>query len=110
MAEGGHNRGRAVSWLAVIIIIAGFTLGGLALILGMWWLFWVAFAIVAVGGIFAVAIDIFADVQLDPLHQDDAEPHVSPIKHEVAGSDDQLELAEPTNTEVSAGEPRPTEA
>lgn len=88
MAEGGHNRGRAVSWLAVVIIIGGFTLGGLALILGTWWLFWVSFGIVAVGGILAVAIDIFADVQLDPLHQADADPHVSPIKHEVTRSAD----------------------
>lgn len=85
MSEGGHNRGRAVSWLAVVIILGGFTLGGLALVFGRWWLFWVAFGIVVVGGILAVAIDIFADVQLDPLHQSDADPHVSPVRHEIAG-------------------------
>lgn len=100
MAEGGHSRGRAVSWLAVVIILAGFTLGGFALVLGLWWLFWVAFGIVVVGGIIAVAVDIFADVQLDPLHQGGADAHVSPVRGEIAGDSEQpgpAGYAEPTD-------------
>lgn len=103
MTEGGRYRGRPVSWVAVIIILAGFTLGGIALIVGRWWLFWVAVGVVVVGGILAVAIDIFADVELDHLHGDDGEPHISPIRHEVAGGSSELEPSEAT-TESAAGE------
>lgn len=103
MTEGGRYRGRPVSWVAVVIILAGFTLGGIALILGQWWLFWVAVGIVVVGGILAVAIDIFADVELDHIHGEDGEPHISPIRHEVAGGGDgQLEPAEATTGDMEA--------
>lgn len=90
MAEDGHKRSRAVSWVAVAIILAGFTLGGVALILGTWWLFWTAVGVVVVGGILAVAVDIQADVELDPLHP--GEPHVSPARREIAGGDGSTEL------------------
>jgi hypothetical protein len=54
--------GRAVSWVAVTIIIIGFVLGGVGLITGpSWVLFWVGGAVVAVGGILAMATGIFND-------------------------------------------------
>lgn len=54
--------GRAVSWVAVSIIMAGFLVGGLALVFGpTWWLFWVGLGIAAVGGLLALAINIFED-------------------------------------------------
>jgi len=60
---GGHGSGgRPVSWVAVLIICAGFTIGGVALCAhAMWWLFWTGVAITIVGGILAFAVDIMAD-------------------------------------------------
>ena len=71
MTEGGRYRGRPVSWMAVVIILTGFTLGGLGLVVDRWWLFWAGVGVVVLGGILAIAIDIFADVELDHLHSDD---------------------------------------
>jgi hypothetical protein len=69
MAEVTHARGRPASWVAVLVIIAGFTIGGLGLVLGpTWWLFWAGAGIAAVGGIIALVTDIFADVTVDPAH------------------------------------------
>ena len=54
--------GRPVSWVAVSIIMVGFVIGGLALILGpTWWLFWVSLAVTVVGGLIALATNIFDD-------------------------------------------------
>lgn len=98
MAGDGHKHSRAVSWVAVTIILAGFALGGIALIVATWWLFWAAVGVVVVGGILAVAIDIWADVELDPLHS--GEPHVSRLRQEITG-DGQAAL-ESASTETSA--------
>jgi hypothetical protein len=60
-ATASHH-GRPVSWVAVSTIMAGFLVGGFGLILGpTWWLFWVGVAMSAVGGLLALATDIFAD-------------------------------------------------
>ena len=65
MADGSHG-GRASSWFAVGVMIAGFTLGGLGLVTGpTWWVFWLGTAIVAVGGVLALAVGIFSDVVVD---------------------------------------------
>jgi hypothetical protein len=66
VATGGHAaepfHGRAVSWVAVSIIMAGFLVGGLGLTLGpLWWMFWVGVGLVAVGGLLALATNIFED-------------------------------------------------
>lgn len=54
--------GRAVSWTAVVIVMIGFTVGGLALVAGpTWWLFWASVALAAVGGLLALATNIFED-------------------------------------------------
>ena len=54
--------GRAVSWAAVTTIVTGFLIGGLALVFGpTWWLFWAAAALTAVGGLLALATNIFED-------------------------------------------------
>ncbi|MBO0891177.1 MAG: hypothetical protein J2P14_09685 [Acidothermales bacterium] len=102
MAEDGHKHSRAVSWVAVAIILAGFVLGGIGLILGTWWLFWTALGVVVAGGILAIAIDIFADVELDPLHP--GETHVSPIRRELSGGGGSGEL-EAAPTEPTAASP-----
>jgi hypothetical protein len=54
--------GRTVSWVAVSIIMAGFLVGGIGLIAGpAWWLFWTGAGLAAVGGLLALATDIFED-------------------------------------------------
>jgi hypothetical protein len=54
--------GRPVSWVAVGMIMAAFLIGGLALVFGpTWWLFWVSVALATVGGLLALATNIFED-------------------------------------------------
>jgi hypothetical protein len=54
--------GRRVSWTAVTLIVIGFTAGGLALVFGpTWWLFWTSGGVAAVGGLLALATNIFED-------------------------------------------------
>jgi hypothetical protein len=60
--EYPHFSGRPVSWVAVIIIVIGFILGGAALVAGpVWWLFWTGTGIAVVGAIVAMASGIFND-------------------------------------------------
>ncbi|GIH76756.1 HGxxPAAW family protein [Planobispora longispora] len=62
----GSHAGSPKSWLAVIVIIAGFTLGGVALCLGPNWpLVWAGVGLIAVGGVIALVVDIFSDVIVD---------------------------------------------
>jgi hypothetical protein len=65
MAGGSHS-GRPRSWLAVGIMITGFTVGGVGLTRGPSWpMFWAGVAVLVVGGLLALTADIFADVVLD---------------------------------------------
>ncbi len=51
-----------MSWVAVSLITAAFLIGGLALVFGpTWWLFWAALGLAAVGGLLALATNIFDD-------------------------------------------------
>jgi hypothetical protein len=60
--EHPHFSGRPVSWVAVVIIVIGFILGGVALVAGpLWPLFWTGAGIAAVGCILAVSVGIFND-------------------------------------------------
>jgi hypothetical protein len=67
MATAAHAasaafHGRAVSWVAVSIIMAGFLAGGAGLVFGpLWWLFWTGAGIAAAGGLLALATGIFED-------------------------------------------------
>ncbi len=54
--------GRPVSWIAVSIVMVGFLVGGLALVFGPTWVpFWIGVGLVAVGGLLALATNIFED-------------------------------------------------
>jgi hypothetical protein len=54
--------GRPVSWVAVSLITAAFLAGGLGLVFGpVWWVFWAAVGLAAVGGLLALATNIFDD-------------------------------------------------
>lgn len=60
-AGGGHGASIG-SWMACFIIIAGFVVGGIALIYWNWPLFWGAVGIVVLGGIIGRAANIMEDV------------------------------------------------
>lgn len=53
MAESAHDDhgSTPAAWTAVIIIIAAFVVGTVAVILGNWVMFWVAAGLVVLGGI-----------------------------------------------------------
>lgn len=85
MAESAHqgsHGGSAKSWLAVTIILLGFTVGGVALTIGpSWFLVWVGVGICAVGGLLALIFDIFSDVIVDAPRALPAQEHHSPFEH-----------------------------
>jgi hypothetical protein len=56
-----HYSGRPVSWVAVSLILVAFLAGGLALVFGVWWLFWVGLGVAAVGGLLGLATGILED-------------------------------------------------
>jgi hypothetical protein len=57
-----HFSGRAVSWVGVSITVVGFVIGGVAFVPHpTWWLFWVAVAVAAVGGIVLLAAKTFSE-------------------------------------------------
>jgi hypothetical protein len=54
--------GRAVSWVAVSIVMVGFAVGGLGLVFGPSWVaFWLGVGMAVVGGLLALATNIFED-------------------------------------------------
>ena len=60
----GHEEyhGRPASWVATIVVIVGFIVGGIAMVPHpRWWLFWTGAGIVVIGGLYAAAIKIFDD-------------------------------------------------
>ena len=50
------------SWIACLIIIAGFTVGGIAMIVWNWPMFWIGVGVVVVGCVVAGAVGIMDDV------------------------------------------------
>jgi hypothetical protein len=57
--------GRKVSWVAVTLVMAGFLVGGLAMVFGtggpIWWLFWTGAGVAVLGLLIAVTTNIFED-------------------------------------------------
>jgi len=50
------------SWIACLIIIAGFAVGGVAMIVWNWPMFWIGVGVVVVGCVVARAVGIMDDV------------------------------------------------
>ncbi|GLW08880.1 hypothetical protein Misp01_40100 [Microtetraspora sp. NBRC 13810] len=62
----GNHGGNPKSWLAVITILIGFTIGGVAFTMGPnWALIWTGVGLCAVGGVLALVFDIFSDVIIE---------------------------------------------
>jgi hypothetical protein len=67
IGEHPHRHGRPVSWALVAVIIVAFCVGGVAIIIRQWWLFWVAAGIVAASVPVGWGIGIMKDtVVVDP--------------------------------------------
>jgi fatty acid desaturase len=60
-AGGGHGASMG-SWLACLVIIIGFGVGGAAMIVWNWPLFWVGVGLVVLGCVIARAVHIMDDV------------------------------------------------
>ncbi|RBQ16603.1 hypothetical protein DP939_29945 [Spongiactinospora rosea] len=81
--EHGSHAGRASSWAAVSVMLLGFLTGGIALCVGPNWLFfWIGAGLIAVGGILALAFDIFSDVIVDAPRVISAAEHHSPFERQ----------------------------
>ncbi|MEV8371970.1 HGxxPAAW family protein [Kribbella sp. NPDC056861] len=49
---GGHHGSTPAAWTAVVIVLAGFTLGAIAMVMGPnWLLFWISVGIAVAGGL-----------------------------------------------------------
>ncbi len=80
--SGQSHAGRASSWLAVTVILLGFTIGGVALVMGPnWLLFWIGGAVIVIGGVLALIFDIFSDVIEDAPREIAVQEHHSPFEH-----------------------------
>ena len=56
------HHGSPSSWVAISIIVVGFTVGGIAMLIGpTWWVFWLGTGIVVVGGIMALSMHVLDD-------------------------------------------------
>jgi len=60
-STGGHGA-KLGSWVACFIILAGFIVGGIALIIWNWPMFWAGVAVVVLGTILARVVNIMDDV------------------------------------------------
>jgi hypothetical protein len=61
--NAGAGHGVSVgSWVACLIIVAGFALGGVALIIWNWPMFWAGVGVVVIGCVVGRAVNIMEDV------------------------------------------------
>jgi hypothetical protein len=51
MAGADDHGNTFAAWAAVVVIIVAFIVGGIAIVLGNWTMFWVSVGVVVVGGI-----------------------------------------------------------
>ncbi|MBO0775193.1 MAG: hypothetical protein J2P34_02670 [Actinobacteria bacterium] len=58
---GGHPHGKPASWVLIGTVIVAFLAGGAALILHLWWLFWVCVGVVVLSVPAGKAIRIMDD-------------------------------------------------
>ena len=60
LGHGEHNPGSPMSWVAVAVIVVGFTVGGIAMVpRPTWWAFWLGAGIALVGCIMTLFAKTF---------------------------------------------------
>ncbi|WP_304451679.1 hypothetical protein [Nocardiopsis sp. YSL2] len=80
LAPSSGHRGRAPSWIAVVLAIAGFAAGGLAVVMdGAVVLLVIAAVLLAAAVAVAIVFDILSDVVLDPPRVESEERHDTPL-------------------------------
>lgn len=62
--EHPHVHGRPASWAVVSVIIVAFIVGGLAIVVRTWWLFWVCVGVVVVSMLAGKLVGIMNDTVL----------------------------------------------
>ena len=78
MAGGTEGHGASTgSWIACLVIIAGFVAGGIALIIWNWPLFWVSVGVVVAGCVIGWAVNIMDDVSEYGGHGHGGDPEPS---------------------------------
>ena len=61
--NAGAGHGASIgSWIACLVIIAGFAVGGVALIIWNWPMFWIGVGVIVIGCIMGRAVGIMEDV------------------------------------------------
>lgn len=61
--SGGGGHGASLkSWVAAAVIVAGFIVGGVAIIYWNWPIFWAGVGIVVLGSVFGAAVGIMSEV------------------------------------------------
>jgi hypothetical protein len=77
--NAGAGHGASVgSWIACLVIIAGFSLGGAAMIVWNWPMFWAGVGVTVLGVIIARAVHIMDDVtEYGGAYRAGADPDVS---------------------------------
>jgi hypothetical protein len=57
-----HDHGKPMSWVAVVVIIVGFVIGGIAMVPHpTWWAFWLGAGIAVIGCIMVLFAHTFSD-------------------------------------------------
>jgi fatty acid desaturase len=74
--DGGHGASLG-SWFACLVIIAGFVLGGVALIIWNWPLFWISVGVVVIGCVLGATFHIMDDVSEYGGHGHGGDPEPS---------------------------------
>jgi hypothetical protein len=66
--EMAHHGNTPAAWTGVMVILVGFFVGGLGLVLGEWWMFWIGVVLVVLGPIAGKVLQLLG-LGSEPQHQ-----------------------------------------
>jgi hypothetical protein len=72
----GHIQARAISWIVVFLVCAGFLVGGIGLVAATPWVVWVGIAVVAGGTVLGGVTHAMADMTARAQRAGRAKPRV----------------------------------
>lgn len=84
----GRKHGKPSSWVLVVVMTTAFACGGVALILGVWWLFFTCAAVFALGVPAGAVIGIMDDTvqwTIPPLPRTARREHGDPWDRPISG-------------------------